>query len=252
MAQALSPILTVAKEILQTAGRKGMHTSEIAQAAVAQNKNMGLAPEDFQKKVQAALAANLRLKATKPSFAAVNWDKGSRKGKPKQGWYRVKIEKTTPVGETVLAPQAGKDFLGKAGEYAVMSELLFWGYNASIMAVDDGVDIVASKHNSFFHIQVKTASKQDSGKYYFSIRGSSFKRYSGSNVFYVFVMRGDIGNEYIILPSVHIDFFLKAHALPDSQNLSITISTNARKTEYRLNSEHDVTPFFGRFGEIIK
>ncbi|GAB1254998.1 hypothetical protein [Desulfovibrio falkowii] len=59
MAQALSPILTVAKEILQTAGRKGMHTSEIAQAAVAQNKNMGLAPEDFQKKVQAALAANL-------------------------------------------------------------------------------------------------------------------------------------------------------------------------------------------------
>ena len=252
MAQTLSPILTTAKEILQTAGRKGMHISEITQAAVAQNKNMGLTPEDFQKKVQAALATNLKLKATKPSFAPVNWDKGPRKGKPKQGWYRVKIEKATPVGETVLVPQAGKDFLGKAGEYAVMSELLFWGYNASIMAVDDGVDIVASRHNNFFHIQVKTASKQDSGKFYFSIKNSSFKRYSGSNVFYVLVMRGDTNNEYIILPSVHIEFFLKAHALPDTQTLSITISANARKTEYRLNSYHDVTPFFGRFGEIIK
>lgn len=252
MAYELTPILKVAKEILQTAGRKGMHISELAKAAMAQNKNMGLSEEEFQKKVASALSGNLKLKSVKPSFSAVNWDKGPRKGKPRQGWYRVKIEKATPVGETVLAPQTGKDFLGKAGEYAVMSELLFWGYNASIMAVDDGIDIVASRYNNFFHIQVKTASRQDSGKFYFCIKNSSFKKYSGSNVFYVFVMISDTTNEYIILPSVHIEFFLKAHTMPDTQNLSITISSNAKKTEYKLNSEHDVTPFFGRFGEIIK
>ena len=252
MNPSLSPILSVAKEILQTAGRKGMHVSEIAQAAVAQNKNMGLSPEEFQKKVQSALAANLKLKSTKPSFSQVNWDKGPRKGKPKQGWYRVKFEKATPVRETVPVPQVGKDFLGKAGEYAVMSELLFWEYNASIMAVDDGIDIVASKHNKFFHIQVKTASKQESGKFYFCIKNSSFKKYNSNNVFYVFVMRNEINNEYIIIPSIHIEFFLKANSMPDNQNLSITISSNSKKTEYKMNSEHDVTPFFGRFGEIIK
>lgn len=252
MSTSLSPILTVAKEILQTAGRKGMHASEIAQAAIVQNKNMDMATEDFQKKVLAALAANLKLKTTKPSFSQVMHDKGTRKGKPKQGWYRVKLEKTTPVGDTICTSRTDTSFLGKAGEYAVMSELLFWGYNASIMAVDDGIDIVASRYNKFFHIQVKTASKQESGKFFFSISNSSFKKYNSASVFYVFVMRQDIVNEYIILPSPHIDFCLNAHSKADSHKLSLTMTANPKKTEYKLNNEHDVTRYFGRFGEIIK
>lgn len=79
----LSPILAIAKEILEEAGRKGLHVKDIAERAVAQNKNMGMSAEEFKTKVNAALAANVKLKSTKPSFALVNNTDGKRKGKPK-------------------------------------------------------------------------------------------------------------------------------------------------------------------------
>ena len=47
-------------------------------------------------------------------------------------------------------------YIGKAGEHAVLSELLFLGYNAALMSVDVGVDIVATKNNEIYNIQVKT------------------------------------------------------------------------------------------------
>lgn len=150
---------------------------------------MGLSEDEFQKKIASALASNLKLKSTKPSFAKVNWDKGPRKGKPRQGWYRLVQTKITPASVVVTPPKTDRSFLGCAGEHAVMSELLFWEYNASTMAVDDGVDIVASKDGKFFYIQVKTASCQYGDKYQFTIPYASFKRYDTYNVFYVFVLR---------------------------------------------------------------
>ena len=62
MGSNLTPILQAVKEILSSAGRKGMHVSKISQAAVNENKNMGLTAEEFKKKITAALAANLKLK----------------------------------------------------------------------------------------------------------------------------------------------------------------------------------------------
>ena len=251
MAPELSPILHVAKEILQEAGRKGMHVRAIAEAAVARNKNLGLPVESFCKRLQAALSGNLKLKSLKPTFAPVNWDKGNRKGKPKLGWYRLKPTRVIPVTKTVPVPQASKAFLGKAGEYAAMSELLFWGFNASIMTVDDGIDIVANKHNKFFHIQVKTATRQDSGRYIFTINKESFKRYNTADVFYVFVLRENIKNDHIIIPSIQINYFIGTGIVTDGSVLSLAITVNDKKTEYSLNNRANITPFYGKFGEII-
>lgn len=250
MAQTLSPILTIAKEILQTAGRKGMHVSEIAQAAVAQNKNRGLPVEAFQKKVAAALAANLKLKATKPSFAQVNHDKGPRRGKPKQGWYRCKETRALPPTPDPPRENPTTQATGKGGEYAVMSELLFWGYNASIMTVDDGVDIVASKGGNFFFVQVKTATPQDSGKFSFTIKKSSFQRYNGANSFYVFVMRSNLKNDFIVLPAQQIKHFIGTGCINDSTNLSITITRNNKNTAFLINGNGDVTQYFCAFNRI--
>lgn len=36
-------------------------------------------------------------------------------------------------------------YTGRVGEHRVVSELLFRGYNASIMSVDEGLDIVATR-----------------------------------------------------------------------------------------------------------
>lgn len=251
MGTELSPILQTVKEILAPAGLKGMHVQEIAEVAVSQNKNHGLTVEQFKKKIQIALLANLKLKTARPSFACVKWDKGARKGKPRQGWYRVKVERLVPIEETIPVPQVAKGFTGRGGEYAVMSELLFWGYNASIMSVDDGIDIVASKGNKFFHIQVKTCTVQTNGKFTFSISRNPFKRYNAANVFYVLVLRHATRNEFIIIPSRQLQYFLDAGYISDGVTLSLSIAADARGAKFTLNGKADVTPFYGKFGEII-
>lgn len=55
-----------------------------------------------------------------------------------------------------------------------MSELLFFGFNASAMTVDDGIDVVANKGDSYFHIQVKTANASAQLKYQFRITKQAF------------------------------------------------------------------------------
>lgn len=245
----MSYVIEIAKELLRDAGRKGMHVSDMAQIAVEQNKNMGLSREVFQKKISSALASNLKTK--NPSFAYVKHTTGPRKGKPKQGWYRLKEERTPHPISVINIPQTQKNFLGKGGEYAVMSELLFWEYNVSNMIVDDGIDLIASKNNKFFHIQVKTSSCQNGNIWHFTINKSSFSRYNSGNVFYVFVMRKNIGNDFIIIPSYQISYFLNGNIISDSQALSINISYNEKRKEYILNNKADVTPYFNNFGGII-
>jgi hypothetical protein len=46
-------------------------------------------------------------------------------------------------------------FIGMSGEYRIVSELLMRGYNANIVTVDTGVDILAEKGDSVYKIQVK-------------------------------------------------------------------------------------------------
>jgi len=53
-------------------------------------------------------------------------------------------------------------FIGKAGEYIVAGELLFRGFNATILPVDVGIDIMAEKKNKIFNIQVKTSNSRNS------------------------------------------------------------------------------------------
>ena len=92
-------------------------------------------------------------------------------------------------------------FIGKGGEHLVCSELLFRGFNASIMSLDIGVDISAIKDNIFYGIQVKTARKNKVGTYPFYIPGISFKKHNKGNIFYILLLRDEEQNRYLVLPS---------------------------------------------------
>ena len=89
--------------------------------------------------------------------------------------------------------------VGKAGEHLVASELLFRGYNASLMSVDVGVDLVATKDISTFLFQIKTATRSSKSYFAYDIRVSSFERHNNSQTYYIFVMR-DQGTNFLILP----------------------------------------------------
>jgi len=249
MEQKLTDILEVAKEILKPAGLKGMSVRAIAETAVQLNKNLSMSAEEFQAKLQPKLAANLKLKKMKPTFAAVKWDSGPRAGKPRQGWFRLRVEKTPQPGKTVIPPQPDKAFTGKAGEYAVMGELLFWKFNPSIMAVDDGIDIIASKENKYFHIQVKTALEQEGGRFSYTIKHSSFREHDSGTMYYVFVLRRGLRNEFVIIPSNYIRALISSGRISESQVLSVTISVDAKSVKYTLNGT-DVGHFVADFGSI--
>lgn len=88
-------------------------------------------------------------------------------------------------------------YLGKAGQFLVMSELLCRGWNVAIPEVDVGDDIfvVRDKNGDFIRVQVKTATgKQVSGtaiKAQFSINLAQLRTISPPLLVYAFVVRID-------------------------------------------------------------
>lgn len=82
------------------------------------------------------------------------------------------------------------EYIGIAGECAVMSELMFHGYNANRMMIDEGVDIIAVKDNLYFYIQVKTTVVKN-GRIYCQIPIYNFDRYVATQMRYVIVARYD-------------------------------------------------------------
>lgn len=130
---------------------------------------------------------------TAPSTYAVN------PNKPKT----VKEPVEDQEHEEKMAVESG--YIGKAGEYLVCSELLFRGFNASIMSVDTGVDIVATKENRLYGIQVKTARLNKFNTYVFDVRKVSFDRHSNGNTFYIFVLHSEKKTNFLILPYFEIE-----------------------------------------------
>jgi hypothetical protein len=84
-------------------------------------------------------------------------------------------------------------YLGKAGQLYVMSEFLIRGWNVAMPEVDTGDDIFVVEYDkdSFYRIQVKTASiveRQQSSSAQFSVSLSQFEE-NQLSIYYVFLMR---------------------------------------------------------------
>lgn len=76
-----------------------------------------------------------------------------------KGKYKQRKSKAQPGGADAILQ--ANDFTGRAGECAVMSELLFRGYNVNRMMVDGGIDLVAFKDGFYYFYQVKTVGMKD-------------------------------------------------------------------------------------------
>lgn len=133
---------------------------------------------------------------TAPSTYALNPDK-------KEPEQKEKIEEEEKEEEEKIIVESG--FTGKAGEHLVCSELLFRGFNASIMSVDVGIDIVATKDNQMLGIQVKTSNLNKFNTYVFDVRKVSFERHNTGNVFYIFVLHEGKENNYLILSFLEME-----------------------------------------------
>jgi hypothetical protein len=103
-----------------------------------------------------------------------------------KGKYKKRKGKSAPKSFDYLLPST--DYVGRAGECAVMSELMFRGYNANRMMIDEGVDIIAVKNNMYYYVQVKTTTIKE-GKIYCQINVDRYDEYIGKQIRYIIVAR---------------------------------------------------------------
>jgi hypothetical protein len=185
-----------ATEILKRTG-KPLHYAEITRLALESGilETEGATPENS---MNAQITVDIKNKGkgsdflkTAPGTFALNPNKKKIKETPR-------IIEAEKAEEEKIVIESG--FTGKGGEYLVCSELLFRGFNASIMSVDVGMDIVAVKENRLFGIQVKTSNLNSFKTYVFDIRKVSFERHNNGNIFYIFVLHGEHKNNFLILP----------------------------------------------------
>ena len=161
-----------------------------------------------------------------------------------------KIAEKEKVEDEKIVVEGG--YTGKGGEHLVTSELLFRGYNASIMSVDVGVDISAIKDNKFFGIQVKTSNINKFDTYAFHIRRVSFERHNQGNVFYILVLKGSQTNKFLILPSSEVERKIKEGAIyAVNSNTGYALMIRIREGVIFLGSGHDMNYFLNNW-DLIK
>jgi len=194
---------SIAEILKQKKAKQGVHYKNIA-THLYNNYFGGLFDGDNPsiEKVEVKVNSILNNDVKKKAGSIFSKVRNPKTKKFKQGYYKIKQKRDTPI---IIKPQPidilnteskRKDtnlFTGKAGECAVMSELLFREYNVNSMLVDDGVDIVATKNNIFYYIQVKTTILTDN-KIATRITDKRFDSYIGMQMRYVIVVRGVVNS----------------------------------------------------------
>ena len=149
-----------------------------------------------------------------------------------------KGHKTEVTAETVPPPNGDQTksevsgiFTGPAGEARIQSELLFRGFEVSKPTPDRGVDIVATKNDQTFYIQVKTINT-DKPPYSFTIRKDSFERANRPGTYYVFGIRVRLTGDmvFIVVPRDVIQGMITAR--------KITAKTQKKVSTYQVIFTH--------------
>lgn len=238
-------VLDIAEIVLKD-GNKPMHVNEIAMTAANKGLIVNLTLEEFTKKLNSSLLANT--KTEKPKFTRVK----SAKGVYRKGFYRLKRIIKQPDLFPTPEPTQSEDtgYIGKAGEMAVMAELLFRNFNVSMMMVDKGIDIVAANDvGKYFHIQVKTTGGRD-GYYLFTIKRKAFDANNAGNTFYIFVIRNPNKSDFLILPNAILASYIALDVVRGSESLSLKVTYDSKTKKYSLNGRVDITVHVNKFAQI--
>jgi len=166
----------------------------------------------------------------------------------------IELQKNTYKKKKLETEKIGSGFTGKAGEHYVTSELLFRGFNASIMSVDIGMDIIATKNNKLFSLQVKTSNLLGSNSYIFDMRKVSLERDHAGNIFYVFVMiHPDSSKSAVILTSNKIEELIHSNAIKDiSKYDRFRVVLKIRKNQIFIGTLDNPIDYYWNNWGIIK
>jgi len=168
------------------------------------------------------------------------------KGGYKKGIYKLrkpkkqKTELLIPPVDSSKVSISNSLYVGSAGEMSVCSELLFRGYNVSQMMVDEGVDVVAIRHERTYYIQVKTITLK-STTFSVKINEKSFNKYCNNNCYYIIVIRtankkGLPLNQYLVMTADDIKTWMNSEKVKLSGN-DINLSFNQKDGHIYMKDE---------------
>jgi len=235
---------------LMSDNKKAMHVNDMAAQLIVKYPDIGNSAEDLANKLSSVLSNNVKKKKNSIFSKPKN-----KQGGFKRGMYRLKISQKRVSKQYKVAEQPSLPtiFTGKAGEHSVLSELLFFGFNASLMTIDDGIDIVASKDATYFHIQVKTSNSTNAGKFRFTIKQKSFNAKDAAITYYILVLRYFENQRYtcdhLVLPSSEIRRLVDKAVIKSSESISLSVEKD-RSGKFILNKIEDLTWSLNRYDTI--
>lgn len=170
-------------------------------------------------------------------------------------YYRKAKRRSAPINPSTTPDS---NYMGKGGECMVMGELLFRGYNVNNMMVDEGIDLVASKGNVFYYIQVKTKNVEQQNRFYFQIKQERFDSFLGTQIRYILVARCSVKGEertiYFTFSNNDIQRFMYNGVIPKpaesalSLSLKIEFDTRTGKAYmYDGRNRDDISFFMNNF-----
>ncbi|MDD3006363.1 MAG: HTH domain-containing protein [Candidatus Pacebacteria bacterium] len=235
-------------EILQKT-KKPLHYTEITRLALESGllETEGATPEATMK---AQIVVDIKTKGEGSDFVRIAPGTYALNPNKKEIRETPRIREVEKAEEEKIVIEGG--FTGKGGEHLVCSELLFRGFNASIMSVDVGIDIVAVRDNQLFGIQVKTSNINRFNTYVFDIRKVSFERHSNGNVFYIFVLHGEKKNHFLILPFHEVEKKVHEKAILEvghGKRYRVNIKFRDEKI-YLGNMDHEMGYFLDNWNVI--
>ena len=235
-------------EILQKT-KKPLHYTEITRLALESGllETEGATPEAT---MNAQIVVDIKTKGEGSDFVRIAPGTYALNPNKKEIRETPRIREVEKAEEEKIVMEGG--FTGKGGEHLVCSELLFRGFNASIMSVDVGIDIVAVRDNQLFGIQVKTSNINRFDTYVFDIRKVSFERHSNGNVFYIFVLHGEKKNHFLILPFHEVEKKVHEKAILEvghGKRYRVNIKFRDEKI-YLGNMDHEMGYFLDNWNVI--
>ena len=126
-------------------------------------------------------------------------------------------------------------YLGKAGQFVVMSEFLVKGWNVAIPEVDIGDDIfvVKDENGDFFRVQVKTATGKKTNYGFsaqFNIPINQLQKVFTPDLFYVFAIRfDDKWNNFLIISRYDLLSEFQIHQVGSKQNNQLILYVQFRE-----------------------
>jgi len=237
-----------AKQILAEQ-KKPLHYREITRLALEQGilETDGKTPESS---MSSQLIMDIKHKGKFSEFIKVSSSTYSLNTEIKIIHTPKVIEKDLQEEEKISIESG---FTGKGGEHLVCSHLLFRGFNASIMSVDVGVDIVATIEGKMFGIQVKTSNLNSFNTYVFDIRKVSFERHNTGNVFYIFVLHGEDKDNFLILPVHELEKLVdKKVILEVGQGKRYRVNIKFRDGKVYLGTMNNEMDYYLNNWKIIK